>query len=83
MSNSLPLLTVRELAERLRVSLATAYALLKQGKILAIRVGVRGGGLRVRASDVEQFLVAMTRPVAVAEAAAKPVRIRLKHLKLK
>ena len=31
------LLTVRELAERLRVSLATAYQLLKQGKIPPIR----------------------------------------------
>ena len=58
------LLTVRELAERLRVSLATTYQLLKQGKIPPIRVGARGGGLRVRVSDVEQFLAAMTQPGA-------------------
>ncbi|MGE0758371.1 MAG: helix-turn-helix domain-containing protein [Pirellulaceae bacterium] len=83
MLDSSTLLTVRELAERLRVSLATAYALLKQGKIPPIRVGARGGGLRVRVSDVERFLAAMTGAVAATEAAAKPARVRLKHLKLK
>ena len=76
------LLTVRELAERLRVSLATAYQLLKQGKLPSMRVGARGGGLRVRVSDVEQFLAATTQQPTFAEAAAPPPRVRLKHLKL-
>lgn len=83
MIDNSPLLTVRELAARLRVSLATAYQLLKQGKIPAIRVGAGGGSLRVRVRDVELFLVAMTQPAAAPVTAVKPPRIRLKHLKLK
>ena len=77
-----PLLTVKELAQRLRVSLATAYILVKQGKIASYRIGGNRGAIRVRPEDVVAYLESAMQPVSNTMPQAKPVRIQLKHLKL-
>lgn len=82
-ADSLRLLTVKELAERLRISLATGYALIKQGKIASLRIGSNRGAIRVRETDLQQYLADSSQQVATPKEQAKPVRLQLKHLKLK
>ena len=50
-----PLLTVREVADALRVSSMTVYRMIKSRDLAAIRVG---RGYRIRQSEVERFLEA-------------------------
>jgi len=47
------LLTVREVAETMRVSNMTVYRLIKSGQLAAIRVGK---SYRIREADVSRFL---------------------------
>lgn len=53
------LLTVGEVAERLRVSLATVYQLIATNKIAHLRIGVRRGAIRVRLNDLEIYIASM------------------------
>jgi excisionase family DNA binding protein len=73
------LLTVRELADRLRVSLATAYAMVSNVEIVSLKIR---GAIRIRESDLADYLDGARRQAACVEP-AKPVRLQLKHLKLK
>jgi excisionase family DNA binding protein len=50
------LMTVSEVARRLRCSLSNAHALISSGKLTAYRVGAGGGGLRVTEQQLQQFL---------------------------
>jgi excisionase family DNA binding protein len=47
------LLTVREVAEELRVSSMTVYRLIKAGDLASLRVGK---GYRIRAADLDRYL---------------------------
>ncbi len=76
-------MTVKELAEQLRISLATAYVLLKQGKIASFRIGGNCGAIRVRMADVETYLESQKQQVESTVPVQKPVRLQLKHLKLR
>jgi excisionase family DNA binding protein len=49
-------LTVREVADRLRVSPATVYHLCARRRLPHVRVGARGGAIRVREQDLHAFL---------------------------
>ncbi len=51
------LLTVREVAESMRVSTMTVYRLIRSGALPAIRVGKH---FRIRARDLDVFLDAQT-----------------------
>lgn len=83
MLDSSPLLTVRELAAKLRISLATAYALLKKGRIASIRIGEQRGAIRIREADIEAYLASSTLAPLPIQDSSRPVRVQLKHLKLK
>ncbi len=50
-----PLLTLRQVAEELGVSVTTAWRYTRDGELPAIDVGRQRALLRVRASAVEQF----------------------------
>jgi excisionase family DNA binding protein len=52
------LLTVKEVAERLRVSRMTISRWIKDGSLRSVRVG---HGVRFRPADVEQFIEDSTR----------------------
>lgn len=52
-----PLLTVREVADAMRVSHMTVYRLIKSGALAAIRVG---RNFRIRASELEAYLESQT-----------------------
>jgi excisionase family DNA binding protein len=47
------MLTVREVADRLNISLATCYALLNRGELPSLRIG---GSRRVRPRDLALFV---------------------------
>jgi excisionase family DNA binding protein len=50
-------LTVKEAADRLRVSPATIYILCAQGRLSHLRVGTQGRGtIRVREVDLQEFI---------------------------
>jgi len=49
-------LTAKEVAERLRISLAMVYLLCAQGKLPHLRLGLRRGTIRVRECDLAAFV---------------------------
>ena len=49
------LLTVREVAERLRISIGSVYAAIEDGRLKAYRLG-RGGALRISEENLRSFL---------------------------
>jgi excisionase family DNA binding protein len=51
------LLTVREIADAMRVSTMTVYRLIRAGSLPAIRVGKH---FRIRARDLDEYLEAQT-----------------------
>lgn len=72
---------ISQVAERLNVSLSTAYALVETGALSSVAVGTRKG-LRVLESDLEAFIA--SRRVHKGKdvrwpATTKPVK--LKHLR--
>jgi excisionase family DNA binding protein len=71
------MMTVKEVARALGVSLATAYNLVHGGKIPAVRVGLGRGTIRVREEDLEAFVAAsrITPPVSPAEELWKSLRL--------
>lgn len=79
-SDTSKLLSVSELAVRLRVSLATAYELVNSGKVVSHRVGPRKGAIRIREEDVEAYL-SSCRFVSAEKPQVAP-RATLKHIRL-
>ena len=77
------LLTIRELSERLRVSIASVYALIKSGKIAALRVGMRSGAIRIRESDVAAYLESCLQISEGRETVHNSPPTKLKHISLK
>lgn len=52
------LLTVEDVAARLKVSADTVYDLAATGKLVGSRIGVHGGLWRFTAADVDAYLAA-------------------------
>ena len=71
------LLTVRETAERLSISLSSTYDLIRSGRLPHYRIG---GAIRLTAADLDRFLAGCRceQPALTV----KPPRPRLKHIKL-
>jgi excisionase family DNA binding protein len=53
-------LTVKEVAERLRLSVPAVYQLCAEQKLGHLRLGVRKGVIRVREEDLEAYIEACT-----------------------
>ena len=75
------LLTVREVAELLKVSTSLVYLLIESRKLAFHRIGNRRGSIRIRRSDLERFLEQCR--FECDQPAERPPRPRLKHLRLK
>ena len=52
------MLTVPEVAERLRVAVSTVYSLVETGKLQAYRVGAHDGAIRVSEEQFQTYLEA-------------------------
>ena len=66
------LLTVREVAERIRSSPETVRRWLRQGKLRGFRLGGTKLGYRVPESELQRFLQLQPRPDEPAEGKASP-----------
>lgn len=74
------LLTVRDVARVLQVSIACVYAIVAEGKIACHRVGTGRGSIRFEENDLEEYLSSCR--MEKAEEPKRTPRPRLKHLKL-
>ena len=63
-----PLLTVKEAAERLKVSTATVYALCEAGRLVFARVSTHA--IRIAAADLEGYVRGQRSPGAAPTRAA-------------
>ncbi len=50
------MLTVPEVAERLRVAVSTVYALVESGKLGSFRIGPNDGAIRVSEEQLRAYL---------------------------
>ena len=50
------MLTVPEVAERLRVAVSTVYALVEAGKLEAFRIGPNDGAIRISEEQFQAYL---------------------------
>jgi excisionase family DNA binding protein len=72
------LLTVKEAAERLRLSQGAVYMLCENRKLPHLRLGVGRGVIRIRAADLAAFIeTAKVEPCSPVTNAAS-----LKHIKM-
>jgi excisionase family DNA binding protein len=69
---------VRDVAERLEVSVATVYAMVARGKLRCTRVGAGRGVIRISEDQLAEFL----RANEPSEAQQPANRTSLKHLRL-
>jgi excisionase family DNA binding protein len=70
----MPLLKIHDVATRLSCSQATVYALVSKGKLIASRIGVGRGGIRVRVEDLDKFIQdSRQAPTEPATAIRRPV----------
>lgn len=74
------LLTVREVAEILRVSPSLVYQLVEANKLACHRIGNRNGAIRISPADLDEYLARCRNEPQ--DKTPKPARPRLKHLKL-
>ncbi len=52
------MLTVKQVAARLQISLSSVYELIARGQLPAFRLGPRRGAIRVRPEDLASYLAA-------------------------
>jgi excisionase family DNA binding protein len=73
------MLTVVEVAARLRMSRTSVYQLVESGKLGCHRIGIKRGAIRISEEDLASFLDTC-RVVAPARASVPSEPVQLKHL---
>ena len=76
------LLTVREAAERLRLSPAAIYEMIRRGSLAAVRVGPRQGAIRIRAGDLEACMQPSEPLPSITIAKRRPQKVKLRHIRI-
>lgn len=76
------LFTVAEAAEHLRLSQAAIYEMVRRGQLPAVRVGPRKGAIRIRASDLESCLEPVSAEVHETKPRHRPVKVKLRHIRI-
>ncbi|MEO0529366.1 MAG: helix-turn-helix domain-containing protein [Planctomycetota bacterium] len=77
-----PLLTIAEVAQRLRVSRTTAYQLVERGQLIAHRIGTGRGAIRLSKKDLADYLERCRQTKGEGLTAPEPPTRRLRHLQL-
>lgn len=76
-------LTVREVADRLRVSASSVYLVVESGRLAHHRIGARRGAIRISEDDLEAYLAQCRRePTTHTPAPAPVARPKPKHIKV-
>lgn len=73
------MLTVKQVAEQLQMSPTSVYDLIARGRLAVLRLGPRGGAIRVRSEDLEAYLSSCRSGQRLI--AIRPRRARLRHLR--
>ena len=77
------LLCVSEVADRLRCSPSTVYALVAQGTLGHFRIGLGRGGIRVSEEQIDAYLKSQEKGGGRTQSPApKTLMPKLKHLSL-
>ncbi|MCA9073983.1 MAG: helix-turn-helix domain-containing protein [Planctomycetaceae bacterium] len=76
------MLTVQDVAQRLRVSPQIVYALIAKGRLVAHRIGLGRGTIRVEEAELRRYLDTCKQQHAPQPASRSRKRIRLRHIKL-
>lgn len=74
------MMTVREVAERLRCAASTVYQLVDSGKLGAFHIGPNGGTIRVSEEQLQQYLEECR--ALPKQSVHKPPRPKLKHIEI-
>lgn len=74
------MMTVRDVAARLRCAVSTVYQLVESGRLAAFRIGPNEGSIRVSEEQFQTYLDACRSPAE--RPAPKPPQPRLKHLEV-
>jgi excisionase family DNA binding protein len=77
------LLTVRDVAHRLQLSIASVYVMIRQGTLIAHRLGGRNGAIRIRPEDLDACLVSTEQAPAPPKPRPATPRVKLKHIRLR
>lgn len=75
-------MTVRDVAERLEISVSLVYRLIEIGKLRCTRHGLKRGVIRVSDEQLADYLATAERGPRQAPPEPAPRRLRLKHLRL-
>lgn len=76
------LLTVKQVAKRLNVSLSSVYELIHDGALTSYRIGRNGGAIRVSDDDLEVYLAKSRTGEASSTKPNAPQQVKLKHLRV-
>ena len=82
LSATLPLLTVREVAAHLSLSIASVYVMIRKGTLMAHRLGGRNGAIRIRPEDLDSCLELTGQIHVTAKPQRSSPRVKLKHIRL-
>lgn len=82
-SPSSSLLTVRDVAEQLQLSIASVYLMIRRGALIAHRLGGRNGAIRIRPEDLDLCLVSAEQTIVSQKPKQAPPRVKLKHIRLR
>lgn len=76
-------LTVRETADRLRISASSVYLLVESGRLGHHRIGARRGAIRISEADLAAYLAGCRQELTTNNPPPAPVALpKLKHIKL-
>jgi len=76
------MLTVKEVAERLRISRTCVYQLVERGKLACHRIGLGRGAIRISLADLTEYIESCRVSRGAEDAAPAIPGYRLRHLKL-
>lgn len=76
------LLTVSEVAESLNLSNASVFTMIRQGALLANRLGRRKGAIRIRPDDLNACLESAEQPPVARKPKPRAPRMKLRHIRL-
>jgi excisionase family DNA binding protein len=74
------MLTVKEVASKLRVSATCVYQLVESGKLACHRIGLGRGAIRIAEGDLASFVEGCRQEPGGEVQASRPAK-RLKHLR--
>lgn len=77
------LLHIKDVAERLNISSATAYELVNKGLLISHRIGPNKGVIRIKEEDLTAYITNCRNSISPAIPKIAPAPMTLNHIKLR